>query len=154
MDEITLQWIQILKILAIGVFAGLYGFGGVSGKWKRRIIAPATFIAGIIGFSLWTGSFQLSLLYSVWLLFITLTIGYGANTTKEKIIKRSRAGLANAVAMLSIFIVTQAWTLLFLHIAVVAATSVVAGVWNQTSSARAEETLIGASIVTIPYFVI
>jgi len=154
MGEITLQWIQILKILAIGVFAGLYGFGGVSGKWKRRIIAPVTFIAGIIGFSLWTQSFHWSLLYSVWLLFITLTIGYGASDTKTKIIKRSRAGLANAVAALSIFWVTGAWTLLFLHIAVVTATFVVAGVWNQTSSARAEETLIGASIVTIPYFVI
>ena len=154
MTEVALQWVQILKILAIGVFAGLYGFGGISGKWKRRIIAPVTFIAGIIGFSLWTGSYKLSLLYSVWLLFITLTIGYGANTTKEKVIKRSRAGLANAVAMVSIFATTGAWTLLFLHIAIVVATSVVSGVWNQTSSARAEETLIGASIVTIPYFII
>lgn len=154
MTEVTLQWIQILKILAIGVFAGLYGFGGVSGKWKRRIIAPLTFIGGIIGFSLWTGSYQLSLLYSVWLLFITLTIGYGANTTKEKIIKRSRAGLANGVACVSIFAVTGSWTLFALHIMVVVGTSVVAGVWNQTSSARAEETLIGASTVTIPYFVI
>ena len=154
MSEIQLQWIQILKILAIGVFAGLYGFGGVSGKWKRRIIAPITFIIGIAGFSLWTGSFKLSLLYSLWLLFITLTIGYGASGTKEKIIKRSRAGLANAVASLSIFWATGSWTLFTLHILVVIATSVVSGVWNQTSSARAEETLVGASIVTIPYFVI
>ena len=154
MTEVTLQWIQILKILAIGVFAGLYGFGGVSGKWKRRIIAPVTFIAGIVGFSLWTQSFSWSLLYSVWLLFVTLTIGYGATFQKEKIIKRSRAGLANALASISIFVVTGSWTLLALHIVVVTATSVVAGVWNQTSSARAEETLIGASIVTIPYFVI
>jgi len=75
-------------------------------------------------------------------------------TQKTKIIKRSRAGLANAAAMLSIFIATQAWGLLFWHIAVVVGTSVVAGVMNETSSARAEETLIGASIVTIPYFVI
>lgn len=154
MDEITLQWIQIVKILAIGVFAGLYGFGGVSGKWKRRIIAPVTFIAGIIGFSLWTQSFNWFVLSSVWLLFVTLTIGYGASDTKTKIIKRSRAGLANAIASLSIFVVTGAWSLLFLHIAVCVGTSVVAGVWNQTSSARAEETLIGASIVTIPYFTI
>ena len=154
MDENLLQIISILKILAIGVFAGLYGFGGVSGKWKRRIIAPVTFIAGIIGFSLWTQSFSWLLLASVWLLFITLTIGYGASDTKTKIIKRSRAGLANAVACLSIFWVTGAWTLLFWHIVVCVGTSVVAGVWNETSSARAEETLIGASIVTIPYFVI
>ena len=154
MDEITLQWIQLLKILAIGVFAGLYGFGGVSGKWKRRIIAPVTFIAGIIGFSLWTGSFKLSLLYSLWLLFVTLTIGYGASGTKEKIIKRSRAGLANAVASLSIFWATGSWTLFLWHIVACVGISVVTGVWNETSSARAEETLIGASIVTIPYFVI
>ena len=154
MTENTLQWIQIAKIFAIGVFAGLYGFGGVSGKWKRRIIAPVTFIAGIAGFSLWTGSFSWLLLSSVWLLFITLTIGYGASTTKEKIIKRSRAGIANAIATISIFAVSGAWTLLFLHIAVVTAISVVAGTWNQTSSARAEETLIGASIVAIQYFVI
>jgi len=154
MTEIQLQWISILKILAIGVFAGLYGFGGVNGKWKRRIIAPITFIIGTIGFSLWTQSFQWSLLYSLWLLFITVTIGYGASDTKTKIIKRSRAGLANALASISIFIATGAYSLLFLHIAVVTATSVVAGVWNQTSSARSEESLIGASIVTIPYFVI
>jgi len=154
MNEVALQWVQITKILAIGVFAGLYAFGGVSGKWKRRIIAPATFIAGIIGISLWTQSFQSSLLYSVWLLFVTLTIGYGASDTKTKIIKRSRAGLANALASLSIFWVTGAWTLLGLHIVVCVCTSIVAGVWNQTSSARAEETLVGASIVTIPYFVI
>ena len=83
MDENLLQIISILKILAIGVFAGLYGFGGVSGKWKRRIIAPITFIIGIIGFSLWTQSFSWSLLYSVWLLFVTLTIGYGATFQKE-----------------------------------------------------------------------
>jgi hypothetical protein len=152
--ENTLQWIQVAKFLAIGVFAGLYGFGGVSGKWKRRIIAPVTFIAGIIGFSLWTGSFTWSLLFSVWLLFITLTIGYGSYTTKGKVIKRSRAGFANAVASLSIFWATGAWSLLFLHIGVCVATSVIAGVWNATPDARSEETLIGASIVTIPYFTI
>jgi len=154
MSEVSLQWIQIFKILAIGVFAGLYGFGGVSGKWKRRIIAPITFIIGIVGFSLWTQSFSWSLLYSVWLLFVTLTIGYGASFQKDKIVKRARYGIANALASISIFWVTGSWTLFALHLVVVTATSVVAGVWNQASSARAEETLIGMSIVTIPYFVI
>jgi hypothetical protein len=154
MSELTLQIISILKILAIGVFAGLYGFGGMSGKWKRRIIAPLTFIGGIMGFSIWTQSFTWSLLYSVPILFASLTIGYGATFLKDKIRKRAMAGLANAVASISMFWVTGAWTLFALHIAVVTATSVVAGVWNQTSSARSEETLIGASIVTIPYFVI
>jgi len=154
MTENLLSFVSFLKIISIAVFALLYSSGGISGKWKRRIIAPVTFIAGIVGFSLWTGSFKLSLLYSVWLLFVCLTIGYGATFLKDKIIKRGRYGLACSFASISIFATQHAWDLFFLHIAVVTATSVVAGVWNNTSSARAEETLIGASIVTIPYFVI
>ena len=154
MNEVTLQWIQLVKLLCIAAFAMLYGFGGVSGKWKRRIIAPIVYTLGICGVSLWTNSFSWALLYSLPLLFIGLTLGYGATFLKDKIIKRSRAGLLCALGSVSIFIVTQAWTLLFLHIAVCIGTSVIAGVWNQTSSARSEETLIGASYVLIPMFVI
>jgi hypothetical protein len=154
MNEVTLQWIQLVKLLIIAAFAMLYGFGGVSGKWKRRIIAPVVYAAGIVGVSLWTNSFSWLLLYSLPALFIGLTFGYGATFLKDKIIKRSRAGLVCALGSLTIFMAAQAWTLLALHIAVCVATSVVAGVWNQTSSARAEETLIGAAYVTIPLFAI
>ena len=77
-----------------------------------------------------------------------------ADDTGEKIIKRGRAGLAASIASLPIFWVTGAWTLLALHILVCTATSVVAGTWNQTSSARTEETLIGASYVLIPLLTI
>ena len=154
MNEVSLQWVQIAKFLVIGAFAGLYGFGGVSGKWKRRIIAPLVYISGIVGFSLWIGSFKWQLLYSLPLLFVGLTLGYGATFLKDKIIKRSRAGLICSLGSFSIFYVSKSWTLLFLHIAVCILTSVVAGVWNQTSSARSEETLIGASYVMIPMFTI
>ncbi len=154
MGEVPLQWVQIAKFLLIGTFAGLYGFGGVSGKWKRRIIAPFVYTSGIVGFSLWTGSFSWSLLYSLPVLFGGLTLGYGATFLKEKIIKRSRAALICSLGSFSIFLVNRSWTLLFLHILLCVATSVIAGVWNQTSSARSEETLIGASYVTIPMFTI
>jgi hypothetical protein len=154
MDEVTLQWISILKILLIAVFAGLYGFGGISGKWKRRYIAPVVLVAGICGFGLWLGSFTYWYLLCAPLLFGALSLGYGADTVAEKIKKRTIYGLACAAATLPIFIVQQAYTLIPANILVVVCISVVAGVWNQTSSARAEETLIGAAIVLIPTFVV
>jgi hypothetical protein len=150
MTEVTLQWITTLKLLLVAGFATLYGFGGVSGKWKRRIIAPMLFGIGIWGLTTWTQSFHWQYLLCVPLLSGALSIGYGASTTGEKIIKRGRAGLAASIACLPIFLVTGAWSLLALHILVCTATSVVAGTWNQTSSARTEETLIGASYVLIP----
>jgi len=154
MSEITIQWIAVLKLLLVVGFATLYGFGGVNGKWKRRIIAPILFGVGIWVFTTWTQSFNWLLLVSVPLLSGSLSIGYGGDTTIEKVIKRGRAGLAASIACLPVFFVTGAWSLLALHIGVCVATSIVAGVWNQTSSARTEETLIGASYVLIPLLTI
>jgi hypothetical protein len=150
MTEVTLQWIATLKVLVVLGFATLYAFGGVSGKWKRRFIAPVLFGLGIWGLTTWTQSFDWRYLLCVPPFFGALSIGYGASTIGEKIIKRGRAGLAASVCSLPIFWVHGAWTLLALHIGVCVATSVVAGTWNQTSSARTEETLIGASYVLIP----
>ena len=154
MNEITLQWVAILKVLLVAGFAGLYGFGGVSGKWKRRIIAPILYCVGIAGFSLWTDTFHWLCLLSALFLSGGLTIGYGASNLKDKLIKRSRVGLACGVASLPIFWVHNAWSLFFLHIAVCVATSVAAGVWNKSSSARTEETLIGATYILIPMLTI
>ena len=154
MNENTLQWIQGIKLLILGIFAMLYGFGGVSGKWKRRFIAPIVYIAGISGVSLWTGSFSFWYLACVPLYFGSLSLGYGASTTAEKIKKRAIAGAAAGCSAIPIFIVNGAYTLLPLHILICMAVSIVAGTWNQTSSARAEETLIGAAYGLIPLFII
>ena len=154
MSESTLQIIAILKVLLVAGFAGLYGYGGMSGKWKRRFIAPVLLGAGIAGFTLWTDTFNAWSLLCVPLLFGALSIGYGASTTAEKIKKRAIAGAAAAVCFIPLFWVTGAWSLLVLHIIVCTSTSVAAGVWNQTSSARTEETLIAASYVLIPMLTI
>lgn len=154
MTENTLQWIQGIKLLILGIFAMLYGFGGVSGKWKRRFVGPIVYIAGISGVSLWTGSFNYWYLLCAPLLFGSLSLGYGASTTAEKIKKRAIAGAAAGCSTIPIFIVNGAYTLLPLHIIICMAVSIVAGVWNQTSSARAEETLIGATYGLIPLFII
>jgi len=154
MSEATLQLIASLKVLLVAGFATLYGLGGMSGKWKRRFIAPVLLGIGIAGFTLWTNTFNAWSLLCVPLLFGALSIGYGASTTAEKIKKRAIAGASAAFCFVPVFWVTGAWSLLFLHILVCTATSVVAGTWNQTSSARTEETLIGASYVMIPLLTI
>ena len=154
MSEITLQWVQGVKLLSLVVFALLYGFGGVSGKWKRRIIAPVIYTGALCGVSLWTNTFNAWYLLCALLLFGGLSLGYGATQTSEKIKKRAIAGSACACGTLPVFLINQAYDLLAVHIVVCVLVSVVAGVWNRTSSARAEETLIGATYGLIPLFII
>lgn len=154
MSELTLQIISGLKILLVAVFAFFYSWGGLSGKWKRRFIAPAVYTAGICGLSVWQGTFNYWYILCAFLLMGALSIGYGGDDLKTKIVKRSRYGLACSVGALPLFILSAAWTLLGLHVLTCVLFSVVCGVWNQTSSARAEETLIGASLVLIPTFIV
>jgi len=150
MDENLLQWIQLVKLLVLSTVAILYGFGGVSGKWKRRVIAPIVLTSGLVGVSLWMDVFNWWFLAYMPLLLLAYSIGYGANKTKEKIIKRGRAGLAYGVAALPIAWSTHSWTLLGLHIAACVTVSIVLGVWNPTKSARAEETTIGFTSGFLP----
>lgn len=154
MSESTLQLIAFLKLIVVAICGLLYGLGGMKGKWKRRYVMPCVFGVAVAGFTLWTNTFNALCLLSVPLLFGALSIGYGGNTTAEKIKKRAIAGASAAVCFTPLFIVSGAWTMLLLHILVCTATSIVAGTWNQTSSARTEESLIGAMYVLIPLLTI
>jgi len=152
--EPTLQLIAFLKLIVVAVFGLLYGLGGMSGKWKRRYVGPALYGLAIWGFTTWTNTFNVLSLLSPLLLCAALHLGYGGNTTSEKIKRRAIAGSAAGCAGIPLFIAFSATGLLFLHIAVCTAISIVAGVWNETSSARTEETLIGAMYVLIPLLTI
>ena len=154
MNEITLQWVQLIKLIVIAIFATLYGFGGISGKWKRRFVGPIVLLIGVIGITLWTESFHWA--YIVWplLLCFSLSIGYGADNLRDKFIKRGRAGAAYATSALPLFIVNQSWLLMGLHFILCIGISIIMGVWNPTKSARAEETGIGFIIPYIPMFTI
>jgi len=154
MPESTLQLIAFLKLIVVAVFGLLYGLGGMSGKWKRRYVGPLVYGLALLGFTLWTQSFKPLCLLSPLLLCGALHLGYGGSSTAEKIKKRAIAGSAAGCAGIPLFIAYGAPGVLFLHIAVCAAVSVVAGVWNETSSARTEETLIGAVYVLIPLLTI
>jgi hypothetical protein len=154
MNEVTLQWVQAVKLIVLVVFATLYGFGGIRGKWKRRWIAPFVLTAGVIGVSLWLNQYSNWLLLYFPLLSASLSIGYGSSDLKTKIIKRARAGFLAGFSAIPIAFVTGAWSVFGLHILLTTLTSIVLGVWNQTSSARAEETAIGASYCLLPLFMV
>ena len=154
MSEQTLQIIESTKILLVGTFAYLYGRGGVHNKALRRIFGSLTLTTGVVLYSLWLGTFNYLLLSYALLLYASLSIGYGADDTKTKLIKRSRYGLAAGVAALPIAITTASWALFGLHIFLCILVSVTLGVWNITRSARAEETLIGATIGLLPLYMV
>ena len=154
MSENTLQWLQIVKFVPIAVFAGLYGFGGISGKWKRRYIAPFVFVFGLCLVSLWVGNFSWYYLLTYPLLVLSLSVGYGGDTLGEKLLKRSRYGALCAMASLPIVFVNSTWTLFGLHVFLCVSVSTILGVWNPTKSARAEETVIGGTIVFLPLFMV
>ena len=155
MNEVTLQWIQLLKLMILAGSAVLYGFGGVSGKWKRRFIAPFLLTGGIMGVSLWIQTFSWYYAFFALLLAGAFSIGYGENSklmklTKSKVLTRGIAGLAIGAAALPIALVNGAWILLCLHISFTISTSIILGVFNPTKSARAEETMIGFIAGFIP----
>ena len=155
MSEVALQWVQGLKLLIIVAGAVLYGFGGISGKWKRRMIAPAVLTLGILGIGAWIGNF--SWWFALWFLglFAAFTLGYGVNSSLmgilgSKVAVRAVVGLLVSLAALAIAIPMAAWLMLGFHVVLMVATSAVLGAFNPTKSARAEETTIGFVAGFIP----
>lgn len=152
MSESTLQWVQICKLLALACFAGLYGFGGIHGKWKRRFLAPALLALAIVGLDAWSRNADPN--WWLMLYFPTLSaalhLGYGSQFFWFKVKKRARYGLALGCAAVPIAWVTGMWPLLVLHIVICVLVSVSLGVFNITSSPRAEETIIGVAACLMP----
>lgn len=149
MIEITLAWIKVLQSLFCVLFAALYSFGGVSGKWKRRYIGPVVLTLAIVGFSFWvTKSFNYLLFLSVLPLSLSATIGYGINSklmnfTKSKYLTRAIVGLAWGVSAIFIAIVHASWAMFSFHIFLCILTFVILGALNITPSARTEEHSLG-----------
>lgn len=150
MTEGTLQWIQFCKLIGLSCFAMLYALGGMSGKWKRRFVAPFLITAVLCGLSYWSGTFNWWLIGWFPLLSASLHLGYGADLFWDKMRRRAIYGLALGIAALPVAIGTQAWGLLGLHMVICVLTTVSLGVFNITSSARAEETFMAVMIAALP----
>ena len=156
MDEVTLQWVNAVRLLIVGIYANLYGFGGMNGKWKRRVLGSLLLTIGIMGISLWVKNFSFYYLLCFPLLWGATSIGYGVEDDEPqwmKPIKRTYCGLAYACATLPVFIVTGNWLMFALHTVFCLLISNMLGVYNPVI-ARNEETLIGVIISLLPLFTI
>ena len=158
MTETTLNTIQASKIAYLAGFSFLYGWGGISGKWKRRFIAPAYLTLGVVLFSLLQSNFSYYYLGFFFLLMGALSIGYGDNSALRKLFKhkwivRLIVGFALAFASIPIAIVTGQWLMFGLHILLCCLVSTVMGVGNPIS-ARGEEIIIATTSGFLPLYFI
>lgn len=154
MNEPNLQILASLKILWLAAFSFLYGWGGISGKWKRRYIGSAWMMLGIFAVAQTVNNWSYWYLLYWPLLVGALSLGYGAETTKGKLVQRAKVGLALGLTPLPLAIINQAWLLLGLHTFLCLAVCIVLGVWNPMRNARDEETAIGTTAGFLPLFMI
>lgn len=150
MTEVNEQWLIAGKLLTIGICAWLYSRGGMSMKWLRRWVAPilAAGVAYWISRSLWS----LVLLA----LIPTLSMGYGADSFKEKVHRRLLWGSLNGlVGAVYLYFATGSFIPAVFQVVLVTSASVTFGVWNpfskvRNSGARMEESAIGLAVFALP----
>jgi len=156
MNENTLQWIQISKILLLAAVAGCYGFGGISGKWKRRYLGSFILVLGFITYTLLAGNFSWWILLCYPLYLGAFSLGYSGNglTTLQKCLKRGYCGVAFALASLPLALVVGSLAMWFGQLVLMTGMMIWLGVFNPTASARSEETLLGTFSGLLPLFFI
>ena len=154
MSEITLQWVQLFKLIIIAAHAALYGFGGTVDKRLRRFAAPVVLTAGILAASSWAGTFSWWYALYAPLLMICYSMGYGVDSWLTKQLKkkeyvRGAIGLLIGGSALPLAVVSGSWLLFAGHMLLVPALWILLGAWNPTKSARAEETTLGTGNVLL-----
>ena len=145
MSEKKQQFIALVKILIAVAFALLYSMGGMGEKWMRRFIAPTLLTLSIFAFSRnWRVFIQLPLM------FITLSMGYGADGLWDKILRRGLFGFANGISSSFYLLRQEKWRLSDYHVVLLTSAYIVFGVWNPFPNARVEEMVLGFLIAFIP----
>ena len=144
-DEKKTMLKVFLKIIVVLIFAGLYCWGGVENKWLRRFVAPAILCLSAFAFSRdWRYLVQMPLM------FITLSLGYGADSVWAKILKRAIYGITNGATSSTAKLFKKEWLIAGFQIVLIPAAFIAFGVFNPLPSARAEEALLGALIALVP----
>ena len=144
MSEGSIGTAAAISVAGLALGSYFYMLGGRSGKWKRRFIGSAilaaTVNASAIVLSIWT--WKLLLIYPA--LAVAFHLGYGADTTLAKLLRRIIFVLgvlsAGAVAAWAL----HAWGVFPFH-ALVAVGSIYLGVKNPIHAA-AEEVFVCTSL--------
>lgn len=138
------QIIQVVKMLVVVACASLYAMGGtegMGGKWLRRFLAPA--ICGATAVIItrdWLSLVKMPVL------ILASHLGYGADTTMLKVIKRAYCGILFAAGATIYEFIRFRWALGILLFVLVVWSFIVAGVINPFNSARIEESFLGLVI--------
>jgi len=159
MLEIDVQWIKLGQMILVSVFSAMYGFGGISGKWKRRFLGGGTLAITVVVSSILLSNFSwwFFLCFPLYMLALSLGYGTGGNPNQSvwsKIFKRTYCGMALSCASLPIYIVTGKWQVFALHTIFCILMSIWAGVFGIFKSARSEETAIAVTMSYIPLLAI
>lgn len=114
MSEYTLGTLGTAGVICVVIASVLYWLGGRANKWLRRFVAPAVLTAGICGISAVKGNFSLWFLGVYPCLVLGFSLGYGAEDTAGKVIKRviCAAGILSAGVMACLGLGGNAWLLL------------------------------------------
>lgn len=138
----------LIKSGLILLCATLYCLGGAEfgpGKWLRRFVMPLVMSGSIFWFS------------RDWRVILTLpmtilgtSLGYGADETWLKIIKRAYCGFTLGVGSSMTDILNKRFLVATLQTVIVTGSMVVLGAFNVLPDARTEEFAIGFLIAFLP----
>lgn len=137
-----------IKLAIICLCATLYCLGGAEfgwGKWLRRFAMPIVLAGGMYWFSRdWR-----SLLVAP-LVGIGTSLGYGADETWLKIIKRTYCGLVLGAGSAACDWLNRRFLIAAFHSGLVTISMIILGVFNPLPDARTEEFVIGFLICFLP----
>ena len=128
------------KSCIVIICAGLYALGGLTGYplWLRRYLMPT-----ILTLSMFYWSRDPKVFLNLPFMFGSLSLGYGADFTWLKILRRFSFGAANGLSFNIRNLINRNWLWSGFHACLVIGGCVALGVWNFTPNARTEEFIIG-----------
>jgi hypothetical protein len=125
----------------------------MSHKEIRRVYGAIFMTVAVVCFSIPSHTFSYFFLLYMSLLWGAASLGYGADTTGQKIVRRLLQGLAFACTALPIAIPTQQWWLLIMHFVICVGSAPLLGVPSKIP-ARAEEIFLGTAFVFCVIFMV
>jgi hypothetical protein len=138
----------LIKVALVVLCATLYCLGGADfgpGKWVRRFGMPLVLSGSIFWFSRdWRAIITLPMT------ILGTSLGYGADETFLKIVKRLYCGVALGVGSSMADLLNKRFLIAVFQAITVTATMIVLGVWNVLPNARIEEFCIGFVICLFP----
>lgn len=144
-EEKKRQLMVYIKLFIIIICAGLYAWGGIEHKFLRRFVAPA--IACIFSFIYsrdWKYFVQMPFM------FLTMSMGYGADTFTGKVLRRGLFGMANGASSSIVTLLSRRFFISVFQVLLIIAAYIVFGVFNPFFNARIEETVLGLYCYALP----